>query len=368
MAIHSGFFNALSSGGSYDRVYDADDYCDNMGAIISNGVRRSGDNDLKVSAAGMVLKVGIGRAWIQGHWLNNDTEYTVATVIAPTGTNRKDGVFVRLDTNTSVRSMSIVYRTGTASVYPACVRSGGIYELMLAKIDVAAGATNLTVTDTRASKSLCGWVRSPVGYDDYFDSLDSAFEDWFDAMKGQLSEDAAGNLQNQISQQNAVISKYVPVELYAWDGSALQQEDDVLSLSQPITDFDRIEIAYCTAYEDLLHTIHHEPSYLTRILYPPQTMTRNIYFSLEEPAAYGATSQGEMQEYIYLQYCDYYISSSNPSGIHCVEQHATNGQEPSTLTIMKVTGYGNRNAPPIAPYQEVQTDSVTDEVEEVVTP
>ena len=39
MAIHSGFFNAMESGGVYDRVYDASDYSDNMGAIISSGVQ-----------------------------------------------------------------------------------------------------------------------------------------------------------------------------------------------------------------------------------------------------------------------------------------------------------------------------------------
>lgn len=370
MAIHSGFFNALSTGGTYDRVYNADDYCDNMGAIISNGVRRSGDNDLKVSAAGMVLKVGIGRAWIQGHWLNNDTEYTVATVIAPTGTNRKDGVFVRLDTNTSVRSMSIVYRTGTASAYPACVRSGGIYELMLAKIDVAAGATNLTVTDTRSSKSLCGWVRSPVGYDDYFESLDAAFEDWFDAMKGQLSEDAAGNLQNQISEQNAIISKYVPVTLYEWsqDTDSGQEANGYITLSDSLLNFDRIVIEYT---QKSTYLLTHEPAPYNHMvsLYMPQAFDGDINFELAFPTFSGElTPQGSRTLIHYFAQCkidEDYDDRIYRTGDYPVPSSVTSDY---AVRIIRVLGYGNRNAPPIAPYQEVQSDTVTDSVEEVTTP
>ena len=49
---HSGFFNAKLVDGIYDRLYNAEDYRGNLGAIISNGVRRSKDDDLKVQAVG----------------------------------------------------------------------------------------------------------------------------------------------------------------------------------------------------------------------------------------------------------------------------------------------------------------------------
>ena len=219
MAIHSGFFNALEVGGEYDRVYDASDYSDNMGAIISSGVRRSGDDDLAVTSNGLVLTVGVGRAWVLGHWLKNDTAYNVATVTAPTGITRYDGVYVHLDENVGVRAVSIIYKQGTFAGSPAPVREGGIYELQLAEITVADGATNVTVTDTRPDKDLCGWITTPIGYDDYFVSLESAFETWFNAVKGQLSTDVAGNLQVQISQQNVAISRYAPVTIFDYANS-----------------------------------------------------------------------------------------------------------------------------------------------------
>ena len=368
MAIHSGFFNALSSVGTYDRVYDADDYSANMGAIISDGVRRSGDNDLKVSASGLVLKVSIGRAWIQGHWINNDTEYTVTTVTPPTGTSRIDGVFVRLDTNTSVRSMSIVYRTGTFSAAPECIRSGSIYELMLAKVNVAVGATNLTVTDMRADEDVCGWVRSPVGYDDYFESLDSAFNDWFDAMKGQLSTDAAGNLQNQISQQNKIISKYAPVELYKWDveHDSEQNSTEHFVLSQSALNFDTLEIEYCvkrTLYNQLTSetTIElSETKHVVHVEVPESIVNRiDVYLDVID---YEAVYDPE-NPYLCIINATYAIPASNPNwifrllGPQIVPSTATTNND---IRISRVLGYGNRNAPPIVSYNETQADALAD--------
>ena len=68
MAEKSGFFNALNVGGEYDRTYNANDYSDNLAVIIGNGVLRSQYDDLKVTASGMVATVGVGRAWINGHY------------------------------------------------------------------------------------------------------------------------------------------------------------------------------------------------------------------------------------------------------------------------------------------------------------
>ena len=345
----------MESGGVYDRVYDASDYSDNMGAIISSGVRRSGDDDLKVTANGLTLKVGIGRAWVHGHWLNNDTVYTVATVTPPVGTSRIDGVFVRLDTNTSVRAMSIVYREGTYSAAPAPVRSGGIYELMLAKITVAAGATNVTVTDMRADKTVCGWVTTPVGYDDYFTSLDNEFNIWFDAMKGQLSEDAAGNLQNQISIQNHYISTYAPVELYSWDTADPQAEGDKITLSQDATNFEKIVVEYSDAGIEALRSVS---------VYVPETLSHDLHFMLNYNFYISETSSSGTVRVPCSAYTAWKLSTSELNKLECVGRHDEVG---TAIKIVKVLGYGNRNAPPIVTtaYNETQTDSISDSVEEV---
>lgn len=191
MAQHSGFFNALESDGNYDRKYNADDYTSNMAAIISTGVRRSGNDDLKVTASGLTVNVAAGRAWIDGRWFYNDTALALTTVTPPVGTlSRKDGVYVQANENMAVRNIQLVYKTGTPSsnpTAPACTRNGGVYEIQLATITVAPSATSLTVTDTRANTNVCGWITSPVGYDDFFTSYDNEFNSWFTEVKDTLS-------------------------------------------------------------------------------------------------------------------------------------------------------------------------------------
>ena len=186
----SGFFNALFTNGEYDRKYNANDYCDNLAVVISNGVLRGVDDDLKVTAAGMVVSVGVGRAWINGHYYVNDTAHSFAAISAPTGGTRYDRVFLRLDNNLSVRSVSLVYQQGTASnnpTKPAPVREGNIYDIVLADIYVGTNATSVTVTDTRGDADLCGWVYSTSGDNSFFASLDAAFGTWFDEKKNTLA-------------------------------------------------------------------------------------------------------------------------------------------------------------------------------------
>ena len=186
----SGFFNALLTNGEYDRKYNADDYCDNLAVVISNGVLRGVDDDLKVMATGMVATVGVGRAWINGHYYVNDTAYSFSAVSAPIGGARYDRVFLRLNKELAVRSVSLVYQQGTAGnnpVKPAPTRNGNIYDLVLADIYVGTNATSVTVTDTRGDAELCGWVYSTSGDDSFFKSLDASFNVWFEEKKDTLA-------------------------------------------------------------------------------------------------------------------------------------------------------------------------------------
>jgi hypothetical protein len=186
----SGFFNALLSNGEYDRKYNANDYCDNLAVVISNGVLRGVDDDLKVTSAGMIVSVGVGRAWINGHYYVNDTAYSFSAVPAPIGGARYDRVFLRLDKSLSVRSVSLYYQQGTAGnnpEKPAPTRNGDIYDIVLADIYVGTNATNVIVTDTRGDSDLCGWVYSTSGDNSFFTSLDAAFNEWFEGKKDTLA-------------------------------------------------------------------------------------------------------------------------------------------------------------------------------------
>lgn len=190
MAEKSGFFNARFIDGEYDRRYSADDYCDNLAVVISNGVLRSTGDDLKVTASGMYLTVAPGRAWIKGHYYLNTAPLTLAGVSAPIGGSRYDRVILRLDTSLPERKISLKYVEGIAGntpQKPALVRNDTIYDLCLADILVAANATVLMVMDSRADSDVCGWVYSTSGDNSFFTSLDGAFYEWFEGAKDTLS-------------------------------------------------------------------------------------------------------------------------------------------------------------------------------------
>lgn len=189
--LRSGFFNSFLVNGEYDRKYNADDYSANMGALIRSGVLRDGNNGFRVTASGLVLSVSPGRAWIEGRWAHLDTTYTFPAIVPPAGDLfRIDSVSLQLDTSMNSRQISFVYKTGTPASTPSAppvVREGSIYEICLARIWVNPNATSVSVTDCRPVENLCGWVTSPIGYEDYFANLDAAFEDWFKARRTDLA-------------------------------------------------------------------------------------------------------------------------------------------------------------------------------------
>ena len=190
MAQKSGFFNALLVNGKYDRTYNANDYSDNLAVIISNGVLRSENDDLRVSANGMTINVAAGRAWINGKYYHNDAQLTVGTVTAPAGGSRYDRVMLRFNNEVDTRSIVLRYAQGTAAsnpVKPEPVRSGNIYELVIADIFVGTNATSVIITDTRADANLCGWVYSVAGDNSFFTSLDNDFYKWLNEKKDTLA-------------------------------------------------------------------------------------------------------------------------------------------------------------------------------------
>lgn len=196
MAQNSGFFNAFKNGNIYSPKYNANDFANNLAAIISTGVRRSGDNDLYVQAAGgMALNIAIGRAWIKGRWYFNDSIFTGFSVpTAPTGDRgRVDRIVLRLTIDGTVQNIVLAYLTGTAAISPTAptlTRNETTYEIALADIAVNPNATQITqsdITDQRANTEVCGWITTPVGYEDYFTSLDAEFNNWFAERRNDLA-------------------------------------------------------------------------------------------------------------------------------------------------------------------------------------
>lgn len=190
MSQKCGFFNAIKVDDVYDRKYNADAYSDNLAIVISNGVLRSSNDDLKVTSTGLTLNVNVGRGWIKGHWYYNDSLYSFAPVVTPVGGKRYDRVVLRFDNTIVNRKISLVYLTGEESsdpVKPTITRNDDVYDLVLADILSEANKQTLEITDTRDDSELCGWVYSTSGDNSFFVSLDNSFMEWFQEKKDTLS-------------------------------------------------------------------------------------------------------------------------------------------------------------------------------------
>ena len=202
------FFNSING----DRVYDADSFSIWLRKFFTSGVF---EGELAVTAAdGMTVEVGSGYANVDGKVRFFNSPQTIALSPANSTYPRIDTIAVeRNDVN---REITLKYITGQYSgntPSPAERQWGnGVYQLVLAQIYVGAGATSISqanISDTRPDSSLCGYVVGTVEEIDLSQILAQSqeqFAEWFDRMKDQLSEDAAGNLQLEIDSINDVLN------------------------------------------------------------------------------------------------------------------------------------------------------------------
>ena len=202
LASENGYFFDSNDG---DRLYNAASFEEWLKPYFCSGVFAGGLHVTAQSTPNMTVKVTAGYANIEGKvgcWADDNT-LDIATA---SGTyDRIDAIMVQLDrTNRAIR-LAVV--TGTASsspVAPAPTRTADEYDLVIAHIRVNRGVTSITtanITDTRVDTDLCGYVTCPVqtpDFSDLYDQFTAQFGVWFDHMKDQLDEDAAGHLQLEV--------------------------------------------------------------------------------------------------------------------------------------------------------------------------
>ncbi len=236
MENYSFFDSIVDANGNYDRPTKAIDFDRHFKDLFTNGVFMSPSTNLQVLASGQDMYIAIqsGPAWINGKKYDNDSPLYLAIDTADSASARIDRVVIRCDyTRRAVYAAVIKGAYAQTPAAPALQRDADAYELALADIAVAAGATEIRqadITDLRLNSNLCGLVSFCNSFDttaifnqmqdwfqmqvdnfnkdhaDWSSALSAAetafqqqFTTWFDGIKGQLSTDAAGNLQNQIT-------------------------------------------------------------------------------------------------------------------------------------------------------------------------
>lgn len=204
MAEKYGFFNAVeTSSGVYDRTYNAEDFASYFSKFISDGVFANPTDGLKVSAqSGLKVTVKAGSAYIDGYYYELTEDTTLTIQVNSSSYVQTDSVVVRLDKVN--RKMSLELKRNNTSVS----RTSIVKELQLATIKKDVGSSSVSaadITDKRPYNDVCGFVTGviqQISTSDLFSQFTAIFNEWFDGIKGQLSQDVATSLQRQINDIN----------------------------------------------------------------------------------------------------------------------------------------------------------------------
>lgn len=198
-------------------MYNNDDFRQYFANFISTGILANaplaGSTAFQVTQTdnpSMNVIVGSGVAWIIGGQVMNTSSLSFQIPAPLTSQSRTDSIVVQW--SNSNNNGDIIYKQNSTQV----VQTNDVYELQLCKILVPANATNISqanITDMRADTSVCGFS-SPyeaiktgdllAQFKSELEANGVLFEDWFENIKGQLSEDAAGNLQNEINNLTSI--------------------------------------------------------------------------------------------------------------------------------------------------------------------
>lgn len=198
-------------------MYNNDDFRQYFANFISTGILANvplaGSTAFQVTQTdnpSMNVIVGSGVAWIIGGQVMNTSPLSFQIPAPLTSQSRTDSIVVQW--SNSSNNGDIIYKQNSTQV----VQTNDVYELQLCKILVPANATNIpqaNITDMRADTSVCGFS-SPyeaiktgdllAQFKSELEANGILFSQWFETIKGQLSEDAAGNLQNEIDNLNSI--------------------------------------------------------------------------------------------------------------------------------------------------------------------
>jgi len=156
------------------REYEAAIWAAMQARLTRDGVAVGIDGELQVVATDPVtlgVSVSTGSAFVRGYFYVNDEAKNLSLEAADPANPRIDRVVLRLNLEPDERNVLAFVKTGTPAVSPvppSLTRAAYIYELSLAQIYVAAGATfvnQANITDERGDMQACGWSVHPAALD-----------------------------------------------------------------------------------------------------------------------------------------------------------------------------------------------------------
>lgn len=257
MSVSSGFFNSLNG----DRKYNAAQMSAIFDGLIIDGVFASIGTAFAVKAAGgLIVNVGVGKAWFDHTWTVNDSILPMTAPEAEVLLDRIDAVVLEVNGTESVRENTIKFVKGNPSSAPSrptLTNEGNVHQYPLCYIYRKYGTAVINQADitpmvgTESTPFVTGILQTisldellgkwqdeldrftdarSQEVDDWIAQEESDFTTWFDKMKAdlqqeqnvlnqwiaseqadflawynqmkdQLSGDAAGNLQLEIDKE-----------------------------------------------------------------------------------------------------------------------------------------------------------------------
>lgn len=245
MSVTSGFFDSLDG----DRKYNAEQMSAIFNGIINDGVFASIGTALAVTAnSGNTVNVGIGRAWFNSTWINNDAVLPLTLTDAATLQNRYDAIVVEVDRSYEVRAGTIKIVTGTAAASPskpAMTSTEYVHQYPLAYIYRAAGSSSISQADITSmiGTSSCPYITGilevlsidsivaqwEAEWNEWFNSETSedetSFDAWFKSLQAILDDDVATNLANEILALKTLTE--ITLKAADWSGSSAPYTQEI---------------------------------------------------------------------------------------------------------------------------------------------
>lgn len=249
-SITCGFYN---SEGDSKRKYDSLQMSSIFDGIIGEGIFASiGDCFAVTAYSGNIVKVGAGKCWFNHTWTVNDAILPVDCGESDIYLDRYDAVVIEVNSTVEIRDNRIEVVKGTPSSspvkptltnskyvnqYPLCYiyRKAGSTEITQANIQDTVGTETPFITGILETTSRYDWFAQwraeldnfknseEADFDAFMTAKENEFNEWstdlmnesktwtenhknsflawFQEMKDQLSTDAAGNLQNEIDNE-----------------------------------------------------------------------------------------------------------------------------------------------------------------------
>lgn len=243
MAFTCGFFNSENG----DRKYNAEQMSAIFDGIIADGVFTTIGDHMAVSAGtGMQVLVGTGKAWFDHTWNVNDAAYPLAIAASDVTLSRIDAIVLETNHSDSVRLNKLRVVQGTVAsspVKPTLTNSEKVHQHPLAWVTVAPGVTKIAASaiENAVGTSSCPFVTGIIAttaIDDLFNQWNGEFDEWFDNLKAQLSDNVVANLQRQIDEckkgltaKGTIIDPTTAQVLQISEGSNV--DDALLKLAMP---------------------------------------------------------------------------------------------------------------------------------------